>query len=112
MKEKKYLRPTKHRVSEWLYGPEKLYQKVQSKKEDTIGFYLRFLRSNFIPCRECQEKLAKLLATPEDLHLGDDNKPPVELWRRYDDTDDEPETLEDRSSTDEEKERLKDDWFD
>lgn len=43
--------------------------------------FLTFIENVFRPCEECQKKLQKIWETKE-LHIGNENKPPVELWRK------------------------------
>lgn len=57
---------------------------VEANGKIVWQFLLRFLTSNkqvFRPCEECQKKLQKIWETKE-LHIGNENKPSVELWRK------------------------------
>lgn len=66
----------------WLGEREELYDFPEITEVQQYGFWLRFLSEHFIPCKHCQEELDKLLRNKE-LHIGNDEKPLVELWRRW-----------------------------
>ena len=101
-------------IFECLEGEEGEYVKSKGVKRETIGFWLRFISKHFVPCRECQERLAKLIAEAEEMHLGNkDYEPPIELWRKFEIDDEAWEELERRPSTPQEKEKFKKEglWF-
>jgi len=55
--------------------------------KDGFRFLLRFIEVSppdqmFVPCKKCQRKLIKMWEIKE-LHVGNENKPMVELWRRW-----------------------------
>jgi len=48
-------------------------------------FHLEFLKAtyvDFVPCDKCQKRLQEIWDTKE-LHIGNDMKPMVELWRKW-----------------------------
>lgn len=113
VKKKSVLRHKKV-VFECLEGEEGMYVKSKGVKTETFGFWLRFIGEHFVPCEECQERLAKLILDSEQMILGNEKyEPPVELWRKFAFDDEAWEEVERRPSTDEEKEKFKKqgNWF-
>lgn len=63
---------------------------VYKIKKDVVGFYfvLSFVSPtpttsyHFVPCNDCQGKLRKLFIEKE-LHIGNEIKPMIELWRKW-----------------------------
>jgi len=82
------------------------YVKAVGKKVQCVGFWLRFVSEHFIPCKECQKKLLRIIRQASELHLGNDNKPPIELYKKYEIDDDSWVTLEKRKATADEIKRL------
>lgn len=80
-----------------FYEPECItLELLEKKKKPVWQFLLRFIQcgalSNgevFRPCDECQKELTTIWTTKK-LHIGNDIKPMVELWRKWDIVD-EPE---------------------
>ena len=106
MKEKPRLRKKKI-IFECLENKGKTYVKSEGQKVETIGFWLRVITEHFIPCKKCQEELAKQLQNAEELHLGNAKyEPAIELWRKFEIDDETWEEVERRSSTKEEREEL------
>ena len=66
----------------WLGEQEELYNYPEITEIQQYGFWLRFLSEHFIPCVNCQGKIHKLVVSKE-MHIGSEDKPPVELWRRW-----------------------------
>lgn len=71
-----------------FYTQECITVETVPQEEMVWQFLLRFLtcgslsnKEVFRPCNECQKKLRTLWETKE-LHIGNENKPPVELWRK------------------------------
>jgi len=67
---------------------------------------------NFVPCIACQKILTKLIEDAEQLIFGNkEYEPQLELNRKFEIDDDSWKTVEKRPSTEEERKRLKNDWF-
>lgn len=100
-------------VHESLEGKKGIYHKSEGYYVETIGFWLRFLSKHFTPCKKCQRKLLDLfdLKKGNELHLGNNNEPLIELYHRYDLDDQSWKTIEKRVATPEEKTRLKHEWY-
>jgi uncharacterized protein with PIN domain len=65
------------------------------------------------PCTKCQREITKLFNEATQLTIGNkDYLEPIELWMKFDIEDNAWKTIEERPSTPEEQERLKDNWFD
>jgi len=65
-----------------LTSKKELYNYPKIKEIQQYGFWLRFLSEQFIPCPACQNRIHKLIISKE-MHIGSEDKPPVELWRRW-----------------------------
>lgn len=65
-----------------LTEKKELYDYIKVKEIQQYGFWLRFLSEHFVPCVDCQERIHKLIISKE-MHIGSEEKPPVELWRRW-----------------------------
>lgn len=65
-----------------LETKEELEMELKVIEIQQYGFWLRLLSEHFRPCPSCQEKLHKLLLSKE-MHIGNEEKPPIELWRLW-----------------------------
>jgi len=70
------------KCNHWLETKKELETEIKVKEIQQYGFWLRFLSEHFIPCTNCQERIHELILQKET-HLGSEDKPPVELWRRW-----------------------------
>ena len=85
------------------------YVKSQGREVEQIGFYIRSMHTNFIPCECCQRRLIKEMMNSKNWNIGNkDTEPPVELYRKFEIDDDAWKELEKRKATKEDKERLGD----
>lgn len=84
-----------HRVhSIKLQSPQCITLDISRNERDLeeFTFNLGFIKENpllsyeFTPCDKCQGKLLRLFNTKE-IHIGNDSKPLVELWRKWEDID-------------------------
>lgn len=89
------------------------------KGDRVYEFGLHFVKQETVfpftwkPCPKCQREIAKLFNEAEQLTIGNkDYLEPIELWMKYEMDDNSWKTVEERPSTPEEQERLKDSWFD
>ena len=93
-----------------------LNQQVRDNKR-AFSFDLHFITPSVFPfvwkpCKKCQGELNKLFDEAEELTIGNkDYLEPVELWRKFINSDNW-KTIEERPSTAEEQERLAKSWFD
>ena len=106
MKEEKPLLREKWHISESI-DEKGIYQKLKYRTVEYIGFYIRPLREWFFPCRQCQQKLKKMMANGTWILGNKDYEPMIELNNTKDDIDEDSwETLEERKATEEELERI------
>lgn len=84
-----------------LYDPHCITIEEYPKK-DNWRFLLRFFavgslsgKDIFTPCKQCQSRILKNFDEKE-IHIGNDNKPLVELWRKWDINDEATEYLQAR----------------
>lgn len=83
------------------------YVKSECREIEQLGFYIRIMGVNFVPCECCQRKLIKEMMASKQWTIGNkDTNPPVELWRKYEIDDNAWREIERRKPTKEEKERL------
>jgi hypothetical protein len=79
------------------------YVKKTYEKIERYGFYLRFAHDNFIPCRECQEEIERIIWESSEWTLGNkDYDPPIELWKFFEIDDNSWLEVERRKATKEE----------
>jgi len=85
------------------------YVKSKGRDIEQLGFYIRIMQLNFIPCPHCQKRLIKEMMESKQWSIGNkDTDPPVELWRKFELDDNAWEEVERHKATEEEKERVKD----
>jgi hypothetical protein len=89
------------------------------KGDRVYEFGLHFVEQDTIfpftwkPCPKCQRIIAGLFNNAEQLTIGNkDYLEPVELWMKFEIDDNSWKIVEERASTPEEQEQLKDSWFD
>ena len=86
---------------------EGIYEKSKGREVEQLGFFLRIFHEPFIPCKECQIALQKIIREAKTWTIGNkDTEPPVELWRRDEIDDNAWEQLESHKATVEEKKRI------
>lgn len=86
---------------------------MQGDMAGGFEFIIPFIDYTFEPCEHCQKRLREIIRRTSEFTIGNkDYYPPIELWRKYDIDDDSWEEIERRPSTEEEKERLKNQWYD
>lgn len=77
--------------------------------ENTFQFRIPFIDGYFVPCENCQKELEKTIFEADLTISNNDYIPPIELYRKCDEIDDDAwETLEKHKATKEEQERFKD----
>lgn len=82
--------------------PVKVYERAKGLELGRFRFFLRFLKTDFEPCKGCQHELEELL-DKGDLILGNkDYEPAVELSIRWEIDDTAWKTVERREATREE----------
>jgi len=83
------------------------YKKLKYRTVEQIGFYIRPLRQWFFPCKECQERLKKMMATGTWILGNKEYEPDIELNNTKDEIDDDSWiTLEERKATPAEIKRI------
>jgi len=82
------------------------YIKAKYREIEEFSFFLRFIGSWFIPCKECQEKIKELVRN-KDMILGNKSyEPPVEFQHRFVIDDFSWVTLEERKATKKDEKEL------
>lgn len=85
------------------------YTKSEGREIEQLGFYIRMMHTDFIPCECCQRRLIKEMMKSKQWSIGNkETEPPVELWRKFEIEDSSWKELEKRKATKEDKERLGD----
>jgi len=93
-----------------------LYQQMADDKR-TFTFGLGFVSNGLSiyewkPCKECQAEISSLLDDATELFVGNSEyMPPVELSMKYELDEQSWKEVEKRPATEEEKERLKNNWW-
>jgi len=83
------------------------YVKSECREIEQVGFYIRIMQLQFVPCEVCQRRLIKEMMKSKQWSIGNkDTEPPVELWRKFEIDDKAWKELEKRKATKEDKERL------
>jgi len=60
------------------------YVKSKATEDGRYRFYIRIVKTHFVPCLECQQKLHDILTKSDYLVLGNkDYEPAIELNRYY-----------------------------
>jgi len=85
------------------------YVKISGREIEQLGFYIRTMHVNFVPCECCQRAIIKDIHKSKNWNIGNkDTEPPVELWRKFELDDKAWKEIEKRKATKEDKERLGD----
>ncbi len=83
------------------------YEKLKARKVEQLSFFIRPLGEWFIPCRDCQVKLKKMMQEGKWILGNKSYEPLVELNNQRDELDEDSwQTLEKRKATKEELERI------
>lgn len=76
------------------------YTKSKGREVEQLGFFLRIFHEHFIPCKQCQLELQRIIREAKTWTIGNkDTEPPIELWRRDEIDDDAWEELEKHKAT-------------
>jgi hypothetical protein len=60
------------------------YVKSSAREIEQLGFYIRIMHINFVPCECCQRAIVKEIHKSKSWNIGNkDTEPPVELWRKF-----------------------------
>ena len=90
----------REKTTEWINEETGEYEKKKCTEDGRYKFYLRFIKTHFAPCKECQKVLNDLIYNAEQLYLGNKSyEPPVELSRQWDIDDNSWVDLEKRKAT-------------
>jgi hypothetical protein len=84
------------KCNHWLETKEELEEPLEIVEIQQYGFWIRMAKENFIPCKECQDKLDKLLSTSELCIGNKDTEPPIELWRKWESLEEPDEKTKQR----------------
>ena len=85
------------------------YRKSSCREIEQVGFYIRIFHEQFIPCKQCQLELQKIIRNADSWTIGNkDTEPAIELWRKFEIDDNAWKEIEKRKATLEDKKRFKD----
>ena len=83
------------------------YIQSSGREVEQLGFYIRTMHVQFVPCECCQRAIVKEIQKSKSWNIGNkDTEPPVELWRKFEIDDSAWEIIERHKATKEELARL------
>jgi len=76
-------------VTTWIVDNTKItMHSIVRDKKLVLGFLISWATAKyFIPCDVCQERLEIIIMDAKEWHIGNDIKPPIELFRRWEKDD-------------------------
>jgi len=97
----------RERIAEWINEETGEYEKNRGVEECRYKLYLRFIKTHFIPCDDCQTKLNDLIYNAQNFYLGNKSyEPAIEMNKQWVIDDDSWIELEKREATKEDFKRL------